>query len=198
MSLLTPPPFTTPPLSAQRVSSEALPSATSNWQGVQLDAQVLDIDGRRVLQVGRQTDGTPSVDAVATQLLGRDGQALLPALRFEGPLLHVRWDSQGRGDQSDPVPHEQAHHEWHELSFDSRLSGWPLVAYRHEVIRQGELSGVTASLLDAKATWFRHPRGTPTRQDIQGLLKALPLVKLADMPDHRDYSVVPLVPKVHR
>jgi len=192
------PPLTTPTSSAQPLPPGALPSATSHWQDVQLSAHIVEIDGRRVLQVGRQTDGTPRVDAVATQLLGRDGPAVLPALRFEGPLLHVRWDSQDGGNPSGPTPHEQAHQQWHELSFDSSLSGWPLVAYRHEVIRQGELSGVTASLVEAKATWFRHPVGAPTRQDIQGLLKALPLVQLADMPDHRDYSIVPLVPRVYR
>jgi Type II CAAX prenyl endopeptidase Rce1-like len=191
-------PLTSQSSTVQPVAPGAFPVATSHWQGVDLDAQVMDIGGRMVLQVGRRAKGTATVEGVATQLLGRDGPGQLPAMRFEGPLLHVRWVSPGGVDQKGPDSHKASPQEWHELTFDSRLDGWPLVAYRHEVISPAEVSGVTASLVDAKATWHRHARGKPTQQNIQGLLKALPLVKVADMPDHRDYSIVPLVPRVHR
>ncbi len=195
-------PLTTPPLSAHLVSPEALPFATTHWQGVQLDAQVLNIEGRMVLQVGRRTQGSPSVDAVATQLLARDALGTLPAMRFEGPLLQVRWHRPGSTEQgkaeSNVEPHEESIEEWHEMSFDSRLTGWPLVAYRHEVLRLGELSGVRASLVEAKATWYRQVQGTPVRDLIQGPLKTQPMVMLADMPDHREFSISPRVPKVHR
>lgn len=179
-----------PSLPPPPVSTHSLPTATSHWHGAQLHAEVLSIDGQWVLKVSRRSDGPIGRDAVAMRLLGGSAQSVLPDMHFQGPILHLRW--------SDPSGPHAVGSEWIEMWFDSRLSGWPLVTYQHEVRRPGEVSGVVASLVDAKARWHRRTEASQDKQETEGPLKALPLVVLADMPDHRDYSIEPLQPKVHR
>lgn len=193
-------PMSTPPAPMppeQTVPLDAWPKANTLWQGVELDAKVLRIDGQWVLQVGRLVGHQLVVEGKASRLLDHAGPVNLPALRFEGPLLHVRWREWVRPDQDGSEQDQQ----WHEMSFDSQQTGWPLVTYRHEVSRQGQVSGVSASLVDASARWYRHAAGadhSSDTKDVRGLLQASPLVLLANMPPFRDFSIVPRLPKVHR